>query len=423
MQDDYLCDQDILEAEVKIDNTESNDITPRVFNLTSKIQKESINLAFKSFMEEIGNLEYKIPIYQRSYVWKKDQIEALVFSLLMDYPIPPIYVYVDPKSKERYILDGQQRVISLYLYFSGCTLITNDLIDFNEILPTAQEFKLDLDKLSDEAFETDNGKHFLNYIQKSRYKKKLKETNFTINVEHSEIKKFDLTYKNLLREVKIELNKKTLNIVTVKTVEESGESDTSRMEYCEIFNLLNNGGTPLKPQEIRNAIYSSDFYDMLHQVNNTPKWKEIVGKEHKHSKHVEFLLRFCSTYHFTELSSAGMFKFKVDGDDNSVYQGYPKFLNLASEEFKKFDKEQVKIFKEKLLKFISKFSISDDCLKFTPLMLEGLFLVSQYKNIDHIDEELQKKILKNEKYKVNIKSSSSSRNKVEERITIIYGEC
>ena len=423
MLDDSFCDQDILEAEIKTESVESNDITPRVFNLTSKIQKESINLAFKSFMEEIGNLEYKIPIYQRSYVWKKDQIEALVFSLLMDYPIPPIYVYVDPKSKERYILDGQQRVISLYLYFSGCTLITNDLIDFNEILPTAQEFKLDLEKLDDEAFESNNGKHFLNYIKKSDYKKKLKVTNFTIDVEHSDIKKFDLTYKNLSREVKIELNKKTLNIVTVKTVEESSENDTSRMEYCEIFNLLNNGGTPLKPQEIRNAIYSSDFYDMLHEVNNTPKWKEIVGKEHKHSKHVEFLLRFCSTYYFTELSSECMFKFKVDSDNNSVYQGYPKFLNLASEEFKTFDKEQVTIFKEKLLEFISKFSISDDCLKFTPLMLEGLFLVSQYKKIDHIDEELQKKILKNEKYKINIKSSSSSRNKVEERITIIYGEC
>jgi uncharacterized protein with ParB-like and HNH nuclease domain len=412
----------IMDHEVKSYEISLNNTTPKSFNLSSKIQKESINLGFKSFMEEVGNLEYKIPKYQRSYVWKKEQIEALVFSLLMDYPIPPIYVYVEPKTNERYILDGQQRVISLYLYFSGHTLTTTDLIDFNKILPTTKQYLDDVGKLDYDEFEKLNGKHLINYIKQSEYNNKLKDAKFTIKVEHSEPEIFDLTYRNLPREIAIELNKKTLNIVTVKTLDDSS-SNNNRMEYCEIFNLLNNGGTPLKPQEIRNAIYSSNFYDMLHDVNENLDWKRIVGKEHKHGKHVEFLLRFCSTYHFTEICTDDKIAFKTDTDGNSYYQGaYPSFLNLASEEFQKFNDADINNMRQRLLLFIDKFTFDNE-RKFPPLMLEGLFLVSQYKEIKLIDNFVQESLLSNDSYKKNVKSSSSSRTKVEERLNIIYGQC
>ena len=415
--------QELLEQESStFDDSQTKSEEPRKFNLTSKIQKESINIAFKSLMEEVGNLEYKIPKYQRSYVWTKEQIEALIFSLLMDYPIPPIYVYVEPETKERYILDGQQRIISLYLYYCGYTLITNDLIDFNKILPSVEEYKNKLDSLSDDEFETYNGKFLLEYIRLSRYKKKLKESSFKIHVEHPETSIFDLTYKNLSRAIKIELNKKTLNIVTVKTLEDV-DNNLNRMEYCEIFNLLNNGGTPLKPQEIRNAIYSSPFYDMLHDVNSNDKWKKIVGKEHKHAKHVELLLRFCSTFTFTTKNSDNNFEFIKNDDGKSVYQGYPTFLNFASDKFKRLSSDEIGGYKIKLIEFIDKFSFDNGTQKFPPLMLEGIFLVSQYKDIKSIDKALQEKIMRNNDYKINIKSSSSSRNKVEERLNIIYAEC
>lgn len=414
----------IIEQDEKSDNESLNDTIPKVFNLSSRIQKESINLGFKSFMEEVGNLEYKIPKYQRSYVWKKHQIEALVFSLLMDYPIPPIYVYVEPKTKERYILDGQQRVISLYLYFSGYTLTTIDLIDFNKILPKTKEYMEYLGSLSNEDFDKKNGKHLIDYIKRSEYKKKLKKANFSIELENSEKNIFDLTYKQLSREVAIEINKKTLNIVTVKTIDEVEDKSTSRMEYCEIFNLLNNGGTPLKPQEIRNAIYASDFYDMLHNVNESEAWKKIVGKEHKHGKHVELLLRFCSMYYYTSLSNDNKIVFKVDDENKSFYQGtYPKFLNMASEVFRKFDKNETKEMENILLEFIDKFTF-DNTKKFPPLMLEGLFLVSTYKKeLKVIDKVLQEKILNDIRYKDTINSSTSHKIKIEERLNVIYENC
>lgn len=415
---------ELLEREEEIDDESSKDTTPKKFNLSSKIQKESINLGFKSFMEEVGNLEYKIPKYQRSYVWKKNQIEALVFSLLMDYPIPPIYVYVEPKTKERYILDGQQRVISLYLYFSGYTLITNDLIDFNKILPDTKEYKEYLDGLDNDEFDFNHGKHLINYINNSEYKKKLRNSKFQIELENLDKECFDLTYKNLSREVIIELNKKTLNIVTVKTIDENeNENENSnRAVYCEIFNLLNNGGTPLKPQEIRNAIYSSDFYNMLHEVNENNNWKKIVGKEHKHSKHVELLLRFCSLYYFTEFANEKI-SFKLDSNNNSIYQGaYPQFLNFASEKFRNFKCDKIEEMKIILLKFINKFEF-DNKKKFPPLMLESLFVVSKYKKIEIINNSLQDKILSDVKYKNTIINATSSKNKLEERLNVIYENC
>ena len=415
--------EELIKKENELDEKLSNDIVPTEFKLKSKIQKESINLGFKSFMEEIGNLEYKIPKYQRSYVWKKNQIEALVFSLLMDYPIPPIYVYVDPKTKERYILDGQQRVISLYLYFSGHTLTTTDLIDFNKILPSTQDFKEYLNTLNNEEFDNQNGKHLIHYIKNSVYKKKLKNSTFNIQLEKSERKCFDLTYKELSREVIIELNKKTLNIVTVKTIEEKDDNNTNRMEYCEIFNLLNNGGTPLKPQEIRNAIYSSNFYDMLHNVSENANWKGIVGKEHKHSKHVELLLRFCALYKFTTIDN-GRVIFKTDKDGNSKYPGtYPKFLNMASEQFRKYEQPDIDDIEKKLVCFINSYVPDIDGQKFSALMLEGLFVISQHKEIDIIDKNLKEKILNTPSYRDTINSSTASKTKIEERLNIIYENC
>ena len=174
----------------------------------------------------------------------------------------------------------------------------------------------------------------------------------------------------------------------------------------------------MKPQEIRNAIYSSPFYDMLHVVNDNPKWKKIVGK--KYSKHIELLLRCCSMLYFTKLNKKGEFKFIKAPDGKPVYKDYPKLMNLASEAFRGFEEKEIAGFKGKLLKFIDEIYFESNVTKLSPLMLEGLFLVSQYKKIKPTDTV---KIFQSEEYKLNIKSSSDSRSKIEKRLSIIYDIC
>lgn len=423
-QIEKLIEKENRQAEEEESNPETRGtIEYTVFDLESNIEKENITLTFNSLMTEVGNLEYKLPHYQRKYIWKKSQIEALVFSLLMDYPIPPIYVYVDPETKEKYILDGQQRVFSLYLYYTNNIMSFNKLIDFNRIFPSVEKFKKNISDLTDEEFAKVNGFHLLEYIKKSEYKNILKNQKFYVQSE-VENKKYNITYKDLSREIKMTLNKKTLNIVTVKTKIDKDKKNYNRIEYNRIFNLLNNGGTPLKPQEIRNAIYSSDFYRMLHELNENEIWREIYGPKHLHNRDVETLLKCCALYKFVEKDNNNKFKFKevyVGNRKQNVYKGSnPDFLNYASEEFRELKKNEIEEYRIKLLEFFNKFS-NEKC-KYPTLLLESLFIVSQNKNLQ-INKELRDEIVIDTNYREIVEKASATRKKIEERLGVVYEKC
>ncbi|WP_028123142.1 DUF262 domain-containing protein [Epilithonimonas tenax] len=59
----------------------------------------------------------KLPTLQRGFVWKPTQIEALWDSIFRGYPIGSVLMSFDGSSKERLLLDGQQRSTSIALGF------------------------------------------------------------------------------------------------------------------------------------------------------------------------------------------------------------------------------------------------------------------------------------------------------------------
>lgn len=108
------------------------------------------NLTIKSLISRIQREEYVLPAIQREFVWKQDQIIRLLDSLMRDYPVGAFLFWdVEEDSREKYdfyevlkdyherdnrhnkkaniegktkltaILDGQQRITSLYIAFSG----------------------------------------------------------------------------------------------------------------------------------------------------------------------------------------------------------------------------------------------------------------------------------------------------------------
>jgi hypothetical protein len=60
-----------------------------------------------------------------------------------------------------------------------------------------------------------------------------------------------------------------------------------------IFERLNTGGTPLKPQEIRNCVFHGQIIETLHELNENKSWRSIIGKKmlDKYQKDVEQILR------------------------------------------------------------------------------------------------------------------------------------
>ena len=88
-----------------------------IYNQIS-IQQYKTDMGFKALVEGVHDNLFVIPEYQRKYRWSKEQVEELATSLIRDLPIPPIYTFRN-KSGQLEILDGQQRVMSLYFYFRG----------------------------------------------------------------------------------------------------------------------------------------------------------------------------------------------------------------------------------------------------------------------------------------------------------------
>ena len=58
------------------------------------------------------------PDYQREYVWKPDLASRLIESLLLDIPIPPIYLAKLPSGNHE-VIDGQQRLTTIVNFLNG----------------------------------------------------------------------------------------------------------------------------------------------------------------------------------------------------------------------------------------------------------------------------------------------------------------
>ena len=214
---------------------------------------------------------FKIPDFQRNYVWDINKASRLIESLLIGLPIPQMFLY-EKSRNEFYVIDGQQRLMSIYFFIKGR-------------FPKAETRILLKQKSGnnfiDEAFLADD-KHFTNFSLKLN-----SENNPHQNKFHG------LNYKTLNNEDKITLDLATIrNMIIKPTV----ESDDNSQAMFEIFNRLNSGGMNLNNQEIRMSLFNSGFIKMLQELNKNPTWRKLLNKSQPdlRLKDVESVLRIIS---------------------------------------------------------------------------------------------------------------------------------
>lgn len=86
-----------------------------------KIEGSSITWTCKQIVKMIDKetISFK-NVVQRSFVWERHRMSELIWSIIMGYPIPPIYAErgesVNDKVKIYDVMDGQQRNTSIYKY-------------------------------------------------------------------------------------------------------------------------------------------------------------------------------------------------------------------------------------------------------------------------------------------------------------------
>ena len=189
-----------------------------------------------------------IPFYQRKYVWKIEQASRLIESFLMGLPVPQVFLYVNDEDQLE-IIDGQQRIMSVKYFFEGY---------FGEPDTHGRRQIFKLKGLS----------------ERSEYNGK--------------------TYSELSNRDQRRLKNTSLRAIHIKQLKPSLRNDS----VFHIFERLNTGGTQLKPQEIRNAVYRGNIVDELKILNDNPKWRKILGINYsdKNQKDVEIILRLFSLF-------------------------------------------------------------------------------------------------------------------------------
>lgn len=359
-------------------------------------------MGFKTLVEGFDSMLFVIPKYQRKFVWTKQQVQDLAISLLRGLPIPPIYAYRNEYNQLE-ILDGQQRMLSLFLYYKGkyfdknlqksnvelSTIMTDPILENNEI--TFENLLNDKKLLKDVRYEFE-------YIEKN-------ETEKIQNRKQIEL----INYGNLDIKVKRKLDFTPITIIEINV----GTQEYKNRILYTVFKNLNNGGSKLKNQEIRNGAYKSKFYDMLHDVNNSDlKWRTIFGDKHKHSKDVELLLRFAAVERYFKLNNNQEFII------NNYSGSYTKLLNDFSDEVVNLNEYEANRYKVKIKTFIEKLDVD---IKLPHLLLESLYLASLYVEGNYkISKEFCINLLNDEEYKSYVKAPASAKIKVKERFEYVH---
>lgn len=107
------------------------------YRLNMPEKTEIQNYSLIGLMAEIKKGNIRIPDFQRDYIWSRDQVKELLESVWNNYPLGSILLWkTNEELKERdplnlrlspttrgsdrlYLLDGQQRLISLYSVIHG----------------------------------------------------------------------------------------------------------------------------------------------------------------------------------------------------------------------------------------------------------------------------------------------------------------
>jgi len=83
-----------------------------------KVHTQSLDISFNELASMVVEGELDIsPDYQRLFLWSEGARSRLIESLLLEMPVPPIYV-VEEEDNKKLLIDGLQR-LSSYLHFRG----------------------------------------------------------------------------------------------------------------------------------------------------------------------------------------------------------------------------------------------------------------------------------------------------------------
>jgi hypothetical protein len=219
------------------DKTEDETVNYR-YSVTSYGADYPVDSIVKRIKDEV----IFVPPFQRKFVWNLQQASRFIESLLLGLPVPGIFLSKEESTGRLLIIDGQQRLTSIYNFYNGFF----------------------------------RGKKFrLMGVQEDLDGK---------------------TYQDL---EPVDRNRLDDSIIHATVIKQTQPDDGDSSIYL-VFERLNTGGSKLTAQEIRACIYYGEFNELLDRLAENVDWRNIFGRPNTRLKEQELVLRFFALFFVSE---------------------------------------------------------------------------------------------------------------------------
>ncbi|MFZ2123366.1 MAG: DUF262 domain-containing protein [Rhodoferax sp.] len=190
-------------------------------------------------------LELNPDFQRRANLWDEKRKSRLIESILLRIPLPSFYFREDENGNFS-VVDGLQRL---------CTIF-----------------------------------HFVDYAQLNRatgsklVPLRLNGLQYLKDIEDNDFEELDRTFKRRINELEIEAN-----VIRASTPKEV---------MFNVFARLNQGGLPLSPQEIRNAIFPGEWRNEIRRLSESKEFKKATGNRipTERQQDMEMVLRFIALW-------------------------------------------------------------------------------------------------------------------------------
>lgn len=217
-------------------------------------------MTINELLISIDSGEYKIPEFQRGYVWRSKQVKSFFRSLYLGYPSGSFLIWktskpskirggnVDDRNVHKLILDGQQRLTTIYTFFRGKTPEWYE----GESLRTDLYFNLET-----EEFEYYTQKKMGNNVSWINVSEFLTKGGVNTLLQKIDDKELDEEESNYYLSKVTKLNKLSSIASYDYYIKEVTIIDLEKV--VEIFNLVNKEGTTLNESDLALAIITSNW--------------------------------------------------------------------------------------------------------------------------------------------------------------------
>lgn len=233
--DDVRKDEyDLALAEGVDDDTLRDDPGATKFSISSYGADYTVD----SLVKRMRGGAFRIPEFQRQFVWTPKHSSKFIESLLMGLPVPGIFLYKEADTNEHLVIDGQQRLRTLEAFYDG--------------ILRGKEFKLQGVR-----------EPWLNRTYKT--------------LDPADVLKLDDS------------------IVHATVFKQDKPEDVLDSIYF-VFERINTGGIRLSPQEIRNCVSLGPFIARVRELNKFQPWRDVFAGQNNRAKDEELIVRFMAMY-------------------------------------------------------------------------------------------------------------------------------